>query len=72
MAGALWWLNLWGEPSLDRLRNAVMKHPGRLRKTVTDLFDWIGTLLRELLHPPPQVVNQQWVNSSEVVSGILG
>ena len=49
-----------------------MKHPGRLRKTVTDLFDWIGTLLRELLHPPPQVVNQQWVNSSEVVSGILG
>ena len=38
------------------MRNAGMKHPGRLRKTVTDLFDWIGTLLRELLHPHPKLL----------------
>jgi hypothetical protein len=56
VAWAFWWLNLWGEASFERLRVAVMDHPGRLRKEVTYLFDWIAALLRELLHPHPRLL----------------
>jgi hypothetical protein len=55
VAWAFWWLNLWGAESFERLRAAVMAHPWRLRKVVTYLFDWIATLLRELLHPHPKL-----------------
>ena len=51
---AFWWLNLWGEDQRQRLRNALMKHPWRL-KVVTYLFDWIATMLSELLHPHPKL-----------------
>ena len=55
VAWAFWWLNLWGEASFERLREALMKHPWRLKKEVTYLFDWIASLLRELLHPHPKL-----------------
>jgi hypothetical protein len=55
VAWAFWWLNLWGAVSFERLRAALMNHPWRLRKVVTYLFDWIATMLRELLHPRPKV-----------------
>jgi hypothetical protein len=54
VAWAFWWLNLWGERSFDRFRVALMGHPWRLQKNVTYLFDWIATMLRELLHPRPK------------------
>lgn len=57
VAWAFWWLNLWGETSFDRLRAVLMEHPWRLRKPVTYLFNWIATLLRELLHPHPKLSN---------------
>ena len=53
VAWAFWWLNLWGEDGFEWLRNALMKHPWRLQKPVTYLFDWIATMLRLLLHPHP-------------------
>lgn len=56
VAWAFWWLNLWGAESFERLRMAVMNHSWRLRKDVTYLFDWIATLLRELLHPHPKLL----------------
>jgi hypothetical protein len=56
VAWAFWWLNLWGERPFERLRNAVMNHPWRLDKEVTYLFDWIATMLRELLYPHPKVI----------------
>jgi hypothetical protein len=55
VAWAFWWLNLWGAAPFERLRAALMDHPWRLRKDVTYLFDWIATMLRELLHPHPKV-----------------
>ena len=55
VAWAFWWLNLWGEEPFERLRTAVMNHPWRLAKEVTYLFDWIATMLRELLHPHPKL-----------------
>jgi hypothetical protein len=56
VAWAFWWLNLWGAESFERLRAALMDHPWRLRKDVTYLFDWIATMLRELLHPHPKLL----------------
>ena len=55
VAWAFWWLNLWGEESFKGMRDALMNHPWRLRKVVTYLFDWIATMLRQLLHPHPKV-----------------
>ncbi len=55
VAWAFWWLNLWGGEPFERLREALMNHPWRLRKPVTYLFDWIAALLRELLHPHPKL-----------------
>jgi hypothetical protein len=55
VAWAFWWLNLWGEAGFEELRGALLNHPWRLRKVVTYLFDWIATMLRELLHPRPKV-----------------
>jgi hypothetical protein len=55
VAWAFWWLNVWGEPSWEGLRQGVMNHPWRLRKAVTYQFNWIATLLRELLHPHPRL-----------------
>lgn len=55
VAWAFWWLNLWGEAAFDRLRAILMNHPWRLRKPVTYRFNWIATLLRELLHPHPKL-----------------
>jgi hypothetical protein len=56
VAWAFWWLNLWGEASYQRLRSALAHHPWRLRKKVIYLFDWIATMLRELLHPRPKII----------------
>lgn len=56
VAWAFFWLNLWGEESFERLRAALVNHPWRLRKVVTYLFDWIATMLRELLHPHPKLL----------------
>jgi hypothetical protein len=47
--------NLWGEPAFERLREALLKHPWRLKKKVTYLFNWIAGMLRELLHPHPKL-----------------
>jgi len=55
VAWAFWWLNLWGEIGFTRLRRALLDHPWRLRKRVVYLFDWIATMLRELLHPHPKL-----------------
>jgi hypothetical protein len=55
VAWAFFWLNLWGADTFERLCAALMDHPWRLRKEVTYLFDWIATVLRELLHPHPNV-----------------
>jgi hypothetical protein len=55
VAWAFWWLNLWGDERYERLRRALLEHPWRLRKAVTYLFDWIATMLRELLHPHPKI-----------------
>jgi hypothetical protein len=55
VAWAFWWLNLWGEGGFERLRIALLGHPWRLRKRVVYLFDWIATMLRELLHPHPNL-----------------
>jgi len=55
VAWAFWWLNLWGEDSFARLRAALVDHPWRLKKEVTYLFNWIATMLRELLYPKPNL-----------------
>jgi hypothetical protein len=55
VAWAFWWLNLWGGDGFARLRDALMHHPWRLPKKVVYLFDWIATMLRELLHPHPKL-----------------
>lgn len=55
VAWAFWWLNLWGEDSFERLRTVVIQHPWRLKKKVTYLFNWIATMLRELLYPKPNL-----------------
>src|SRR5262245_4885398 len=55
VAWAFWWLNLWGDDRFDGLRAALIDHPWRLRKGVVYLFDWIATMLRELLHPHPKL-----------------
>jgi hypothetical protein len=53
VAVAFYWLNLWGEDRFGRLREALRKHPWRLPKEVTYLFDWIATQIGYLLHPRP-------------------
>jgi len=55
VAWAFWWLNLWGEDRFDRLRTALLRHPWRLPKKVTYLFDWIARMIHELLHPHPRL-----------------
>lgn len=55
VAWAFWWLNLWGESQYDDLCNALIEHPWRLKKPVVYLFNWIATMLRELLHPSPRL-----------------
>ena len=55
VAWAFWWLNLWGDDRFAVLRHALVDHSWRLKKKVTYLFDWIATMLRELLHPHPQI-----------------
>jgi Transposase DDE domain len=57
VAWAFWWLNLWGDHRFDTLRRALMNHSWRLKKKVTYLFDWIASMLRELLHPHPKVTS---------------
>jgi len=55
VAWAFWWLNLWGEERFDRLRAALLRHPWRLPKEVTYLFDWIARMIHALLHPHPRL-----------------
>jgi hypothetical protein len=55
VAWAFWWLNLWGEERFERFRVVLFNHPWRLKKEITYLFNWIATLLRELLHPHPNL-----------------
>jgi hypothetical protein len=55
VAWAFAWLNLWGEDSYARLREALVRHPWRLPKPVTYLFDWIAHMNHDLLHPRPRV-----------------
>jgi hypothetical protein len=52
---AFWWLNLWGEPGYDRLREALLAHPWRLPKDRVYVFDWIAQMLHHLLHPRPKI-----------------
>jgi hypothetical protein len=52
---AFWWLNLWGEESFGRMREALLQHPWRLPKGIIYLFDWIAQMLHELLHPRPKI-----------------
>lgn len=51
VAWAFWWLNLWGEESFCRLREALWRHRWRLDKKVLYLFDWIA----QMLHPRPKI-----------------
>jgi hypothetical protein len=44
-----------GEDRFERLREAPMGHPWRLKKGFTYLSDWIAAVLRELLHPDPKL-----------------
>jgi hypothetical protein len=55
VAVAFYWLNLWGEDRFQRLRGALLDHPWRLPKEVTYLFDWIATLVQQILHPRPRL-----------------
>jgi hypothetical protein len=55
VAWAFWWLNLWGDDRFERLRGALLRHPWRLPKEVTYLFDWIARMIHELLHPLPRL-----------------
>jgi hypothetical protein len=55
VAWAFWWLNLWGEERFETLRTALLRHPWRLPKEVTYLFDWIARMIHELLHPHPRL-----------------
>jgi len=55
VAWAFWWLNLWGENDFATWKEALMNHTWRLPKTVTYEFDWIAAMLRQLLHPHPQL-----------------
>lgn len=55
MATAFFWLNLWGEDRFARLCDALMEHPWRFPKEVTYLFDWIATIIQQLLHPKPKL-----------------
>jgi len=54
VAWAFWWLNLWGEEQFRRLRTALLRHPWRIAKEVTYLFDWIARMIHALLHPHPR------------------
>lgn len=51
---AFFWLNLWGETHFDHLREALLKHPWRLPKRQTYVFNWIAVMLGKLLHPIPR------------------
>jgi len=53
VAWAFYWLNLWGEDRYQRLREVLLRHPWRLPKEVTYLFDWIALYISHLLHPKP-------------------
>jgi hypothetical protein len=53
VAWTFFWLNLWGDCRYERLCETLLNHPWRLPKEVTYLFDWIATLIRQLLHPKP-------------------
>ena len=53
VALAFFWLNLWGEDRFQRLCESLLKHPWRLPKEVTYLFDWIALQIGYLLHPRP-------------------
>lgn len=55
VAWAFRWLNLWGDDRFAVFRDAVMDHSWRLKKKVTYLFDWIASMLRELLHSHPRL-----------------
>jgi hypothetical protein len=50
-----WRLNLWGEDSFARLREALLQHPWRLPKAIIYLFDWIAQMPHELLHSRPKI-----------------
>jgi hypothetical protein len=54
VAWAFWWLNLWGDERFEPLRTALVRHPWRLPKEVTYLFDWIARMIHQLLHPHPR------------------
>ena len=54
VAMAFFWLNLWGEDRFEHLRANLMSHPWRLPKKVIYLFDWIATIIQQLLHPRPK------------------
>ena len=56
VAWAFWWLNLWGDERFEPLRTALLRHPWRLPKEVTYLFDWIARMIHQLLHPHPRLL----------------
>jgi hypothetical protein len=54
VAMAFFWLNLWGDDRFEHLRESLISHPWRLPKEVTYLFDWIVSIIQQLLHPRPK------------------
>jgi hypothetical protein len=58
VAVAFFWLNLWGDPTFDRLCDALFHHPWRLPKEVIYVFAWIASQIHQLLHPRP-IINLQ-------------
>jgi hypothetical protein len=56
VALAFFWLNLWGEDRYRSLREAFVRHPWRLPKEVTYLFDWLATQIGRFLHPRPEII----------------
>jgi len=49
-------LNLWGEDRYESLREAFLRHPWRLPKEVTYLFDWLAAQINRFLHPKPKIL----------------
>jgi hypothetical protein len=47
-------ISIQKEAPIDQLRQALLGHPWRLPKDVTYLFDWIASVIHDLLHPRPR------------------
>lgn len=55
VALGFFWVNLWGEDRYKPLQDAFLRHPWRLPKKATYLFDWLATQMGRFLHPRPKI-----------------